>query len=424
MHHEETVGGEALSKWENSRPSDDGTHHVTEEGPLYNRRFEEVLSFHYPGLAPVRLDGKWFHIRSNGDQAYTHKFDLAFGFYEERAAVKQGGKWFHIKPDGSKLYDRSYSWCGNYQQGLCAVRDHEGGYHHIDLDGYDVYEERYLYAGDYREGYAVVRGGAGCLHIDRCGNPLNSRIYLDLGVFHKGYASAKDEYGWFHIDKSGEPLYTQRYSSVEPFYNGLALCLEHGNRLVRIDMSGAVQEVITAKPEKKVDGRKVLIIGNLSSGKTTMGRELAKKLDAEYIRIDDCRRMMSDATMAGEYRAWHRFISVCEKPQSTILEFSGGGPHVYNVAKALENSGLQTFIIWLDLPVKECIASSIKRRFDAPYPYAMGDLTALIKHIAAEIEAAWRNVWSLSPSLTAIRIVDPRNTTVDSVLKLLLEGER
>ena len=410
-----------MKKWVDSRPSVNGTHHETEDGPLYNQRYEEVLSFHPPGLAPAKLNGRWFHIKPDGEPAYSHRFELAFGFYDGLATVKKGGEWFHIKPDGSRAYGRGFSWCGNYQQGLCTVRDQDGGYHHIGLDGYDVYKERYLYAGDYREGYAVVRRADGCLHIDRRGNPLNGRIYLDLGVFHKGFASARDEYGWYHVDKSGEPLYTQRYSSVEPFYNGLAICMEHGNRLVRIDPSGTVAEVIESKPVIQRKGKKIVLIGNLSSGKTTIGRELAEQLDIEYVTIDDCRRVMSDGTMSGEYRAWLKFISTCEEPHSAILEFSGGGPHAYNVAKALVDSGLKTYVFWLDLPVEECITSSIERKFDAPYPYPLGDIPSLIKFIAAEIETAWSKVWTVSTGFKVMRVLDPRRLTIDNVIKQVSE---
>ena len=420
MHHEKTKIGEPLRGWKNSRPSRDGTHHITSEGPLYESRFEQVLSFHYPGLAPAKKDGKWFHIKPDGTPAYAMKYDRVLGFYEQRAAVKKGKDWFHIRPNGKKAYRDTYSWCGNYQQSLCVVRDREGKYYHIDLEGDSPYKERYHYAGDFREGYAVAWLPNGCIHIDMLGNHLNDIVFRELGVFHKGYATARDEYGWFHIDKSGLALYPERYQSVEPFYNGLALCVEHNGNTIRIDPSGELFEKITEKAAVD-DGRKILLIGNLSSGKTTLGRELERILRIKLVRIDDCRRMMADGTMAGEYRAWHRFISECEAPRSTILEFSGGGPHIYNISRALENSTLDVSIIWLDLSIEKCIETSLKKSFDSPYPYEMGDLVELISHIAREIETAWLDVWLTNPGFQTLRIKDPRHHALDYTLAFLME---
>ena len=404
--------------WKNSWVSDDETHHEKNGGPLYPQRFEKVLSFHDPGLAPVKKNGKWFHIIPDGSKAYSRAFDQAFGFYDERASVESGGEWFHIKPDGSDAYERRFSWCGNFQQGLCTVRDKQGLYHHITPEGEDAYSEKYLYAGDFREGVAVVKRWDGlCQHIRTNSETLHDRLYVDLGVYHKGYATAKDSFGWFHIDKNGKPRYKHRYHSAEPFYNGLALCATMSGNYVRIDASGKEVEKINP-PKTRSTGKKILIIGNLSSGKTTLGRELAKRLGFEILRIDDCRRLMADGSVSGEYRAWSKFAEYCESNKDCILEFSGGGPHVFNIGRALELSGAKTYLIWLDATLDECIARSKERTFDSPYPYALGDLTELIKHIDREIKTAWENVWT-KKGFKTLRIKNPGRDNIQQAISLL-----
>ena len=48
--------------WQNSRVASDSTHHVLGNESLYARRFDEVLKFHEPGLAPVRRHDEAWHV--------------------------------------------------------------------------------------------------------------------------------------------------------------------------------------------------------------------------------------------------------------------------------------------------------------------------------------------------------------------------
>ena len=209
--------------WRDYRISADGTHHVCDGRPAYAARFQEVLKFHAPGLAPVLDDSGAYHIVPDGWPAYEPRHVRTFGFYEGRAAVHTTGGWFHILPDGSALYPERYVWCGNFQEGRCPVRPPDGRYFHIEEDGTPAYSERHRYAGDFKDGYAVVQRDDGQhSHIDQSGAFLHGRWFLDLDVFHKDFARARDEQGWHHVDTRGQPLYRDRYRNVEPFYNGQA----------------------------------------------------------------------------------------------------------------------------------------------------------------------------------------------------------
>ena len=209
--------------WRDCRISADGTHHVCDGRPAYATRFQEVLKFHAPGLAPVLDDSGAYHIIPDGLPAYDARHVRTFGFYENRAAAHSTDGWFHILPDGSPLYPERYAWCGNFQEGRCPVRLHDGRYFHIDEEGTPAYSELHRYAGDFKDGYAVVQRDDGRhSHIDQSGALLHGRWFLDLDVFHKNFARARDEQGWHHVDMHGQPLYRNRYGNVEPFYNGQA----------------------------------------------------------------------------------------------------------------------------------------------------------------------------------------------------------
>lgn len=216
--------------WKESRVADDKTHHVDSTGgPLYNDRFDHVLKFHAPGLAPVSRGKEAWHISTTGAAAYRRRFGASFGFYEGLAAVAALEGWWHITPSGDDAYAARFDWCGNFQEGLCTVRYKGERYQHILPDGRPAYTQTWRYAGDFRDGIAVVQHDDGrSTHIRADGTFVHGRWFNDLDVFHKGYARARDEHGWHHIDESGRALYARRFAMVEPFYNGQAR-VEHAD---------------------------------------------------------------------------------------------------------------------------------------------------------------------------------------------------
>ncbi len=219
----------------NPKVSPCGTHHVDSDGrAAYQHRFEQVLPYHAPGLAPVRLNNTAWHIRPDGSDAYNDRYDETFGFYCGVATVVSDGLWFHIDSDGNPLYESRYAFVGNFQNDACVVCDFEGSYYHIDRSGRPLYSSKWSYCGDFREGAAVVQGRGGLSsHIDFSGKLIHGQWFIDLDVFHKGYARARSSEGWHHIAKAGTPLYSARYANVEPFYNGCSR-VETGDGELRV----------------------------------------------------------------------------------------------------------------------------------------------------------------------------------------------
>jgi O-methyltransferase domain len=227
------------------------SYHLIDGIPMYKNRFDIVLPFHEPGLAPVKRNGLAWHINPSGEPSYTERFLNTFGFYCSVAAVQADMGWFHINSSGKAIYSAIYSWCGNYQEDISTVRTKEGRYFHINLDGSKLYSNEWKYVGDFRKGIAVVQGDNGLSsHIDKDGNIVHDHWFLDLDIYHKGFARAQDRTGWFHIDLNGEPIYNTRFSMVEPFYNGQARVETLDGTLQVINQSGDVLQVLrpTTKP--------------------------------------------------------------------------------------------------------------------------------------------------------------------------------
>ena len=228
------------SGWYGFQISKDGSHHTLPEGvPAYADRFDEVLKFHSPGLAPVIREGEAWHINANGCAVYPHRFRRAFGFYGGMAAVVSDEGCYHIDAEGKEAYSQRYSWCGNFQDGFCVVRQSDGLYFHITEQGCPAYDARWNYVGDYRDGICVVQNATGrSTHMYALGRLVHNCWFLDLDVFHKSFARARDENGWMHIDTRGMPIYSRRFTSVEPFYNGQARVERFDGGLEIINESG------------------------------------------------------------------------------------------------------------------------------------------------------------------------------------------
>ena len=237
-----------IAIWQKVAISTCETFHHFEEKPLYSIRFEKVLKYHAPGLAPVKDATGAYHIDLQGQAAYPTRFIETFGFYEGLASVRSNEGWFHINPKGSACFKERYLWCGNFQEGFCPVKDSTGLYYHINQEGQSIYKERYHYVGDYKDGIAVVCNHEGLhTHIDKKGQKIHETWFIDLDIFHKGFARAKDERGWFHVNTAGISIYPQRYANIEPFYNGAARVEAFDGAIIIINTQGKIiTEIRTA----------------------------------------------------------------------------------------------------------------------------------------------------------------------------------
>ena len=227
--------------WKETRVALEGTHHIYYDGePAYEKRFQEVLTFHSPGVAPVKDESGAYHIQSDLSPLYSERYLRTFGYYHDLAAVESTDGIFHIDISGNPITKERFRWAGNFQEGLCTVESSEGFYH-IKSNGDELYPSRYLYAGDYSGGIAVVMHEDGLnSHIKSDGSFLHDKRYVDLDVFHKGFARAKDRDGWVHVDRKGKPIYSDRYAMIEPFYNGRARVQDFDGNFVLIDESGSM----------------------------------------------------------------------------------------------------------------------------------------------------------------------------------------
>ncbi|GAA5261793.1 AAA family ATPase [Methanocalculus sp. MC3] len=149
---------------------------------------------------------------------------------------------------------------------------------------------------------------------------------------------------------------------------------------------------------------KILIIGTLGAGKTTLARTLSDETGLPYIPIDGCRIRYSDGTIVGEETAWHYFLEACSDPSPAILEFSGMGPYACQVRDALLYSKLPVAIIWIDCLHDLCIDRATKREITIPAPFKWAPISYSVPAIHSGIEIAWEEMWTKEPSFHVMRM--------------------
>ncbi len=187
------------------------------------------LKFEYAGdfdqgMAPARLNGKYFFINHKGDSV-TQEFDGVFDFTEDLAPVEVGDKTGYIRRDGTFALPPIYHGTSgiNFSEGLVAVRiDGKVGF--IDKTGSVVVKPAYDDAYPFSEGLAPVRVGDTWGYIDRKGKMVIPPRFRIGHSFHEGVASVQlDDTGKMgYIDLIGAFAIPPTFDVAMPFCAGLA----------------------------------------------------------------------------------------------------------------------------------------------------------------------------------------------------------
>jgi len=83
---------------------------------------------------------------------------------------------------------------------------------------------------------------------------------------------------------------------------------------------------------------KILIIGNIGSGKTTLGNKIQELKGYKFVQIDKLRKEYLKNAVSEEYYCIYQFLKAIEENENIILEFTGAECHKYAIKRALELS--------------------------------------------------------------------------------------
>ncbi|MHA1726014.1 MAG: hypothetical protein ACTSYC_02880 [Promethearchaeota archaeon] len=155
---------------------------------------------------------------------------------------------------------------------------------------------------------------------------------------------------------------------------------------------------------------KILIIGNIGSGKTTLGKNIQELTGYSFVQIDDIRKQyLTEKKVSAEYYCLYKFLQTIETTKNLIFEFTGAGCHKFAIKKALELSRDQIIIIHCKTRDFSTIMERIKYKKlndKAPFEANMVDhvnfikneLNAdLLKHFWNMEQAIYLEAWMDSP---------------------------
>jgi len=130
---------------------------------------------------------------------------------------------------------------------------------------------------------------------------------------------------------------------------------------------------------------KILIIGNIGSGKTTLGRKIQELTGFKFIQIDELRERFFEKKVSEEYYCLYEFLKAIEDIDSVILEFTGAGCHKYAIKRALELTNDTVLIILCKTKLISTLRERIKEKeFNYVNPFNI-DINEHIQFVENEL---------------------------------------
>ena len=130
---------------------------------------------------------------------------------------------------------------------------------------------------------------------------------------------------------------------------------------------------------------KILIIGNVGSGKTTLGEKIQKITGFKFVQIDQLREKYLKGAVSEEYYCQYEFLKTIEENENLILEFTGVGCHKYAVKRALQLSNDKIVIILCKTRDFNLIIERIgNKRFAYTHPFDI-DINEHIHFVEEEL---------------------------------------
>ena len=130
---------------------------------------------------------------------------------------------------------------------------------------------------------------------------------------------------------------------------------------------------------------KILLIGNIGSGKTMLGKKIQKLTGYRYVQIDKLREKYLKNAVSEEYYCLYQFLKSIEENENLILEFTGAGCHKFAVKRALELANDNIIIIHCKNRDFSIISERLKQKeLNENFPFDT-DIENHIKFIKEEL---------------------------------------
>lgn len=167
---------------------------------------------------------------------------------------------------------------------------------------------------------------------------------------------------------------------------------------------------------------KILILGNIGSGKTTIAKTLVENNPAwEYIAIDDFRKTFSDGTIKGDAKAKSAFVKkITHDDDRQIIECTGLGRLGSSVFRRLQKYEGKLLVIVLTVPLDTCIIRIKDRVWDIPFPKNITGGDELVKKLHKIYQSNFLfERWGLRDKTTFISISNKTVKEQELILSMI-----
>ena len=124
---------------------------------------------------------------------------------------------------------------------------------------------------------------------------------------------------------------------------------------------------------------KIIILGNIGTGKSTMTRLLAKVYNWEIVAIDEFRRKYGNNTVESEFFAREQFYNSLHLQKDQIIECTEIGLVADRVIKILNDSDELKICVILSASTSTRKARLKKRVWDVPFLKSLGDIEGFMR---------------------------------------------
>lgn len=155
-------------------------------------------------LHPIRLNGKWGYIRTNGSLAIAPQFDEARFTQNGFGTYRLATSWGVIREETETIVaDASFAQIGSFESELAPARISGENYGFIDATGNFVIDKQFTFAESFSEGRAAVLKDGLWGYVNQTGQTAIPFSFSAAGRFSEGLAAVQTAEGWRYIDTEG-----------------------------------------------------------------------------------------------------------------------------------------------------------------------------------------------------------------------------
>lgn len=170
---------------------------------------------------------------------------------------------------------------------------------------------------------------------------------------------------------------------------------------------------------------KVILIGNIGAGKTTMAHLILEKYkQAHFLSIDNIRKQYGDGTKEKEAYCKDQFIHELKMDkQLQLIELTGVGELGERLFELLHKEQFLSLVINLIVSEKELLRRVKNKKWDTPFPLGQDNIPVAIKYTEDKFrEGLLENLIQKYPKAVFLSLVNGDETMMERNIEIILNN--